>query len=109
MFCFVLLAQYGVVGCQKNLCLWHVRKAWERNAMKKISSVVEHIIILQMLGDTMYGKGCKVDDDRVDWALDQLDKISLSRPHATLFMRYMNEVWQEKPQCGVLEPDKYHM
>ena len=49
-----------------------------------------------MLGDIMYGNGCKVDDDPVDWALQQLDKISLSRPQATSFMRYINEVWRPK-------------
>ena len=96
MFCSVLPAQHGVARCQKKLCLWHVRKAWAKNTVKKISSVVERTIVLQMLGDIMYGKCCNVDDDHVDWAFDQLDKISLSRPHVTSFMRYMNKVWPTK-------------
>ena len=51
------------------LCLWHVRKAWAKNAVKKISTVAERATVLQMLGDVMYGKGCGVNDDPVDWAL----------------------------------------
>ena len=78
------------------LCLWHVRKAWAENAVKKISRAAERTIVLQMLGDIMYGKGCNVDDDPVDWALHQLDKISTSCPLATSFMKYMNEVWRAK-------------
>lgn len=78
------------------LCLWHVRKAWAENAVKKISNAAERTTVLQMLGDIMYGKGCNVDDDPVDWALSQLDSISNSRPLATSFMKYMNEVWRAK-------------
>jgi hypothetical protein len=78
------------------LCLWHVKKAWAKNAIKKISSAGERIIVLQMLGDIMYGKGCNVDGDPIDLALDQLDKISNTRPLASALMRYMNEVWQAK-------------
>ena len=78
------------------LCLWHVRKAWAENAIKKISSAAERSIVLQMLGDIMYGKGCNVDDDPIDWALHQLDKISNTRQAATAFMRYVNDVWRAK-------------
>ena len=78
------------------LCLWHVRKAWAENAIKKISSVAERTTVLQMLGDIMYGKGCGVSDDPIDWALEQLDCISNTRPLASAFMRYMNDVWRAK-------------
>ena len=78
------------------LCLWHVRKAWAENAVKKIGCAAERTIVLQMLGDIMYGKGCNVDDDPIDWALQQLDNISSSRPLARLFMKYMNEFWRAK-------------
>jgi hypothetical protein len=51
------------------LCLWHVRKAWAENAVKKINVVVERTTVLQLLGDVMYDKGCGIDDDTIDWAL----------------------------------------
>ena len=44
----------------------------------------------------MYGKGCGVDDDPVDWALVQLDIIANSHPRATTFMRYINKEWRPK-------------
>jgi hypothetical protein len=62
------------------LCLWHVRKAWAENAIKKISTVGERATVLQMVGDIMYGKGMGINEDPVDWALQQLDRITATRP-----------------------------
>jgi hypothetical protein len=81
---------------KKKLCLWRVRKVWAENAVKKISCAAERTIVLQMLGDIMYGKCCRVDDDPTDWALHQLDMISNTCPLATAFMRYVNEFWRAK-------------
>ena len=78
------------------LCLWHVRKVWAENAVKKISTVGERATVLQMVGDVMYGKGCGVDDDPIDWALQQLDFITNTRPRSAAFMRYMNDNWSAK-------------
>jgi hypothetical protein len=47
------------------LYLWHVRKNWAENAIKKIPEVTKRATVLQMLGDIMYGKGCFVWDDPV--------------------------------------------
>ena len=69
------------------LCLWHVRKAWAENAVKKISTVGERAVVLQMVGDIMYGNGCGVDEDPIDWALNQLDCITNTRPRSAAFMR----------------------
>ena len=44
----------------------------------------------------MYGNGCGVDDDPVDWAIGQLDMIANSHPRATTFMRYIKDVWRPK-------------
>ena len=78
------------------MCLWHVRKVWAENAIKKISSVGECTIVFQMLGDIIYGKGCNVDNDPIDWVLDQLDNISNTHPLAIAFKRYMNDVCRAK-------------
>ena len=78
------------------LCLWHVWKAWAENAIKKISTVGECATVLQMVGDIMYGKGIDIDDDPVDWALQQLDKTTNIKPRSAAFMRYMNDTWRSK-------------
>ena len=44
----------------------------------------------------MYGNGCGVDDDPVDWALTQLDIIANLNPRATAFMKYIKDVWGPK-------------
>ena len=78
------------------LCLWHVRKAWAENAIKKISTVGERATVLQMVGDIMYGKGMGINEDPVDWALQQLDRITTTRPRSAAFMKYMNHIWRSK-------------
>lgn len=49
-----------------------------------------------MLGDIMYGKGCDVDDDPIDWALKNLDRICNTRPRSAAFMRYIDKEWRPK-------------
>ena len=56
----------------------------------------ERAIVLQMLGDIMYGKGCGVDDDPITWAVRQLDIIANTRPRAVSFMKYMHDSWRSK-------------
>lgn len=84
------------------LCLWHVRKAWAYNVVKKITIVEERAIVLNLIGTIMYSKGCKVDEDHVLWASSQLDKIATSRPRATSFMKYMNGIWRGKIDMWVV-------
>ena len=44
----------------------------------------------------MYGKGLDIDDDLVDWVLQQFDKITNTRPRSAAFMKYMNDTWRSK-------------
>ena len=83
-------------GAKIFLCLWHVRKAWAENAVRKIACAVERVAVLQLVGDIMYGTGCAVDDDPIDWATSQLDLITRTRPRSSAFMMYMNEWWRNK-------------
>ena len=48
--------------------------------IKKISTVGECAMVLHMVGDIMYRKESDIDNDLVDWALQQLDKITNIRP-----------------------------
>ena len=63
-----MLFLYSIIWPEAKffLYLWHVRKSWAENAVKKIPAVVERATVLQMLGDIMYGRGCKVDEDPID-------------------------------------------
>lgn len=47
--------------------------------------------MLQMHMDVMYGKGCGVDDDPVNWIFMHLDKIANSHPKAIASMRYIKD------------------
>jgi hypothetical protein len=76
------------------LCLWHVRKNWAENAVKKILAVAERATVLQMLGNIMYGVGCSIYEDHVVWAVRQLDAIANTRPRAWAFMKYMNKFYR---------------
>ena len=98
LFLELVLLLYNMIWPEAKifLCLWHVRKAWAENAVKKIPTVVERATVLQMLGDIMYGSGCHVDEDPIRWALRRLDTIMNTGPHAVAFMRYMNETWRSK-------------
>lgn len=76
------------------LCFWHVQKAWAENAIKKISTVGECVVVLHMVGGFMYGNECSVNNDSIDLAPKQIDIITTSRPRSTTFMRYMNDNWK---------------
>ena len=78
------------------MCLWHVRKSWTKNAVKKISALAERATVLQILENVMYGRGCKVDEDPVDWVVRQLDTITNTRPRVVASMKYMNDTWRSK-------------
>lgn len=78
------------------LCLWHVRKSWAENAVKKIRTVGERTFILKALGDIMYGKGMSHDDSPIEWAHQQLDNLVATRPTATVFMKYIIDHWRGK-------------
>ena len=42
-----------------------------------------------MVKDIVYGKGWSVNKDSNNWALEQLDEITNTRPRSTAFTRYM--------------------
>ena len=44
----------------------------------------------------MYGKGLHVDDDPTEWAQEKLDALTLERPNASRFLKYMTKHWRHK-------------
>lgn len=74
------------------LCLWHVRKTWVENAVKKNNEKVERAIILQRIGLVMYGKGCLINFDPVLWTHKQLYDIQHNYLKVMIFLKYMYEV-----------------
>ena len=59
-------------------------------------TVKERATVLQMVGEIMYGNESDVDNDLLDWALQQLDKMTNTKPQSTTFTRYMNHTWKAK-------------
>lgn len=56
------------------------------NAIKKFSIVREHAMVLELVGVIMYGKGNDIDNDLVDWAFAQLDKVTNTKPRLDVVM-----------------------
>jgi hypothetical protein len=78
------------------LCFWHVRKAWQENAVQKISRIEERTAILNEPGDIMYNKGMGPDDDTLSWALYKLDALQSTWLGAKRFTNYLRTQWRSK-------------
>jgi hypothetical protein len=64
------------------LCFWHAAKNWLENAVKKISRIEDRDYVLKEIGDILYGRGLRVDQDRRTWAHAKLNAIKQDRPGA---------------------------
>ncbi len=49
------------LGAKKNLCLWHVCKAWAKNVVKKIATMEDQTKVLSTFGQIMYSRACPLD------------------------------------------------
>lgn len=84
------------------LCLWHVRKAWAENAIKKIVSPGVRAAILHELGNIMYDKSGVVGDDAVEWAKLRFMQMEGKYSHADRFMQYMYDHWVHNTEMWVV-------
>ena len=62
------------------ICLWHIKKSWAENVVKKINDKVEEVVVLQRIGFVMYMKDCPIDYDPVLWAHEQLHNTQCNHP-----------------------------
>ncbi len=78
------------------LCLWHVRKAWVENAIKKIIMLEDHVLVLSIFNEVMYSCGCPIDTDVILWAKQQIHLLATRYPNATRFMKYLQKHYLHK-------------
>ena len=75
------------------LCLWHVRRAWQKQSCAKISSPALHVVVLQEMGSVMYDRDGPRGLDAEPWAMLKIMHLSKKYPLAMEFWRYMEEQW----------------
>jgi hypothetical protein len=59
------------------LCLWHVRKAWAENAVKKIFDPILRVEVLKGIAQVMYTTDGSKDNNAVAQAQQKFDNLKL--------------------------------
>ena len=94
--------QYVWPGVKVSLCLWHVRRAWLKQAVAKIKDHAIRAGVLKGLGRIMYDTKCPPGDEMGPWAIRQLNALMESFPIVTNFWAYFNKQWSDKTQMWVV-------
>ena len=72
-------------GVKVFLCLWHVRRAWLKQAVAKIKDHAIRAGVLKGLGRIMYDTNCPQGDEMGPWAIRQLNALMHSFPVVSSF------------------------
>jgi hypothetical protein len=83
------------------LCLWHVKRAWLKQACIKIKDVSTHVSALKVLGNIMYNTYCP-NDHEFAWAKVELARVVNEMPIANSFWSYIKFKWLQKTQLQVV-------
>ena len=67
------------------LCVWHVRRAWQKKACAKITSPALRAAVLEDMGSVMYDREGPRGPDAEPWAMLKLKHLSKKYPLATDF------------------------
>ena len=89
-------------GVKVFLCLWHVRRAWLKQAVAKIKDHAIRAGVLKGLGRIMYDTKCPEGDQMGPWALRQLSALMDSFPIESNFWAYFNKQWADKTHMWVV-------
>ena len=89
-------------GVKVFLCLWHVRRAWLKQAVAKIKDHAIRAGVLKGLGRIMYDTKCPPGDEMGPWALRQLNALMESFPIVNNFWAYFNKQWADKTHMWVV-------
>jgi hypothetical protein len=84
------------------LCLWHLKRAWQKQACIKIKDPTLHSNVLQELGNIMYDRGGPFRACVEMWAMNRLQCITGKYHVANVFWKYMEENWQHKIHMRVV-------
>lgn len=101
-------------GVQLFLCLWHVRRAWQKQACAKINDLSTRAQILRSLGDLMYLSETPHDTNPppcqpesqprwtlLGWANECYEYLKSSIPSARSFWVYFDKEWIPKMNMWV--------
>ena len=89
-------------GVKVFLCLWHVRRAWLKQAVAKIKDHAIRAGVLKGLGRIMYDTKCPPGDGMGPWAIRQLDALRDSFPIVNNFWAYFDKQWADKTHMWVV-------
>ena len=89
-------------GVKVFLCLWHVRRAWLKQAVAKIKDHAIRAGVLKGLGRIMYDTKCPHGDDMGPWAIRQLNALMDSFPIVNNFWAYFQKQWADKTHMWVV-------
>ena len=89
-------------GVKVFLCLWHVRRAWLKQAVAKISDHVVRAGVLKGLGRIMYDTKCPPGDRMGPWAIRQLKDLMDRFPIVNNFWAYFDKTWGDKTHMWVV-------
>jgi hypothetical protein len=96
-------------GVELFLCLWHVRRAWMKQACAKVRGMFTRVLIFRSVGQLMYLSN--TPDERcppvgpqdvprnwtiLDWAKESYNSLKCSIPAATTFWKYFDKEWIPK-------------
>lgn len=80
------------------LCLWHVRKSWAENVVKKIPNQDMRIHILKGLASLMYSEDGMMGQNVVEHAKQKYDDLKTEFLNAMLFFDYFSKQWISKAE-----------
>ena len=89
-------------GVKVFLCLWHVRRAWLKQAVAKIQDPAIRAGVLKGLGHIMYDTKCPPGDEMGPWAIRELQNLVDRFPVVTNFWAYFNKQWADKTPMWVV-------
>ena len=89
-------------GVKVFLCLWHVRRAWLKQAVAKIQDHAVRAGVLKGLGRIMYDTNCPNGDEIGPWAIRQLDALRGNFPIVNNFWAYFYSQWADKTHMWVV-------
>jgi hypothetical protein len=83
------------------LCLWHVRKAWAENVVKKVPDPDIRVQILKGLASVMYSSDGRKGQNAVEYAKQGYEDLKLQFPQAVGFFEYFTKQWMGKVDMWV--------
>lgn len=84
------------------LCLWHVRRAWQKHSCYKIKDTTRRAEVLRELGLMMYDRTSPSGTASQTWAKDRLEALCKKYPREKDFWNYMEAQWLNKVHMWVV-------